>query len=148
MGKDLVPDMSNFYEQHKSVMPFLITEPDMDMTVENYQSKEDRAKLDGLLRVRAVRVLYHLVPLVLVERRQVPGAGRAAAVVSLAGRQPGRQEGGAPQVPRRRLQGLPLSHDHELQQNLPEAPEPGQGHRGDQARPVRAALGAALAFGC
>ena len=25
--KDLVPDMSNFYEQHKSVMPFLITEP-------------------------------------------------------------------------------------------------------------------------
>ena len=42
-----VPDMSNFYEQHKSVMPFLITEPDMDMTVENYQSKEDRAKLDG-----------------------------------------------------------------------------------------------------
>jgi len=46
--KDLVPDMSNFYEQHKSVMPFLITEPDMDMTVENYQSKEDRAKLDGL----------------------------------------------------------------------------------------------------
>lgn len=39
--------MSNFYEQHKSVMPFLITEPDMDMTVENYQSKEDRAKLDG-----------------------------------------------------------------------------------------------------
>merc|ERR1719443_784718 len=46
--KDLVPDMSNFYEQHKQVKPFLQTKPDADMTVENYQSKADRAKLDGL----------------------------------------------------------------------------------------------------
>ena len=43
-----VPDMSNFYEQHKAVQPFLQTKPDVDMTVENYQSKADRAKLDGL----------------------------------------------------------------------------------------------------
>ena len=43
-----VPDMSNFYEQHKAVQPFLQTKPDADMTVENYQSKADRAKLDGL----------------------------------------------------------------------------------------------------
>ena len=40
--------MSNFYEQHKAVQPFLQTKPDVDMTVENYQSKADRAKLDGL----------------------------------------------------------------------------------------------------
>jgi len=46
--KDLVPDMSHFYEQHKSVMPFLITAEDVDTSVENYQSKEDRSKLDGL----------------------------------------------------------------------------------------------------
>merc|ERR1719240_956154 len=46
--KDLVPDMSNFYEQHKAVQPYLQTKPDADLTVENYQSKEDRAKLDGL----------------------------------------------------------------------------------------------------
>jgi len=46
--KDLVPDMSNFYEQHKMVQPFLQTKEGVDMTVENYQSKEDRAKLDGL----------------------------------------------------------------------------------------------------
>ena len=49
-----VPDMSNFYEQHKSVMPFLITKPEADMTVENYQSKEDRAKLDGAPRLPPV----------------------------------------------------------------------------------------------
>ena len=46
--------MSNFYEQHKSVMPFLITKPEADMTVENYQSKEDRAKLDGAPRLPRV----------------------------------------------------------------------------------------------
>merc|ERR1712205_281857 len=46
--KDLVPDMSNFYEQHKSVQPYLITEEGVDTSVENYQSKADRAKLDGL----------------------------------------------------------------------------------------------------
>ena len=45
--KDLVPDMSNFYEQHKSVQPYLQTAPGTDMTVENYQTKADRAKLDG-----------------------------------------------------------------------------------------------------
>jgi len=46
--KDLVPDMSNFYEQHKAVQPYLITEEGTDTSVENFQTKEDRAKLDGL----------------------------------------------------------------------------------------------------
>merc|ERR1719230_1428714 len=46
--KDLVPDMSNFYEQHKMVQPYLITAEGADTTVENYQTKENRAKLDGL----------------------------------------------------------------------------------------------------
>lgn len=40
--------MSNFYEQHKAVQPYLQTKEGVDMSVENYQSKEDRAKLDGL----------------------------------------------------------------------------------------------------
>lgn len=46
--KDLVPDLSNFYEQHKSVKPFLIMDESQDMSVENLQTKEDRSKLDGL----------------------------------------------------------------------------------------------------
>jgi len=46
--KDLVPDMSNFYEQHKAVMPFLVTKDGVDTTVENHQTKEERAMLDGL----------------------------------------------------------------------------------------------------
>mmetsp|Transcript_11855 Transcript_11855/g.37867 ORF Transcript_11855/g.37867 Transcript_11855/m.37867 type:complete len:283 (+) Transcript_11855:3-851(+) len=46
--KDLVPDMSLFYEQHKSVQPFLINDAGDRMEKEHYQSKEDRSKLDGL----------------------------------------------------------------------------------------------------
>ncbi|MEL6747959.1 MAG: succinate dehydrogenase iron-sulfur subunit [Pseudomonadota bacterium] len=45
--KDLVPDMTNFYAQHRSVEPWLQTvtnEPQREWT----QSKEDREKLDGL----------------------------------------------------------------------------------------------------
>ena len=45
--RDLVVDMSNFYAQLKSIKPFLQTEQDMPGK-EIYQSKEDRAKLDGL----------------------------------------------------------------------------------------------------
>lgn len=45
--KDLVPDMSNFYAQHKSVQPWLQTDHS-DSSKEQYQSREDRSKLDGL----------------------------------------------------------------------------------------------------
>ncbi|KAL6065382.1 Succinate dehydrogenase iron-sulfur subunit [Balamuthia mandrillaris] len=49
--KDLVPDLSNFFEQHKSIQPWL-QRKDED-TVKNsskelYQSRDDRKKLDGL----------------------------------------------------------------------------------------------------
>jgi len=48
--KDLVPDLNNFYEQHKSIKPYLI--PDNNKRVsknkEILQSKEERKQLDGL----------------------------------------------------------------------------------------------------
>jgi succinate dehydrogenase / fumarate reductase iron-sulfur subunit len=45
--KDLVPDMSGFYAQHASVQPWLQTATPTPEK-EWQQSKEDRAKLDGL----------------------------------------------------------------------------------------------------
>ncbi|KAK6538076.1 succinate dehydrogenase complex, subunit B [Orbilia ellipsospora] len=46
--KDLVPDLTNFYKQYKSIKPYLQTkEPPADGK-EFLQSKEDRKKLDGL----------------------------------------------------------------------------------------------------
>jgi len=45
--KDLVPDLTVFYEQHKSIQPWLQTKSETPDT-EWLQSREDRAKLDGL----------------------------------------------------------------------------------------------------
>lgn len=45
--KDLVPDLTNFYEQHKSIEPWLHTTGDVPEK-EYRQSEAERAKLDGL----------------------------------------------------------------------------------------------------
>jgi succinate dehydrogenase (ubiquinone) iron-sulfur subunit len=48
--KDLVPDMSNFYEQYKSIEPWLHADknPKPSSSTEFIQSVEDRKKLDGM----------------------------------------------------------------------------------------------------
>ena len=50
--KDLVPDMGNFYEQYRSIEPWLQAAPDAakanDGKGEYLQSRQDRAKLDGM----------------------------------------------------------------------------------------------------
>ncbi|GAA5981227.1 hypothetical protein JCM5350_006068 [Sporobolomyces pararoseus] len=45
--KDLVPDMTQFYKQYKSIKPYLQADPPADGR-EHLQSKEDRLKLDGM----------------------------------------------------------------------------------------------------
>ena len=48
--KDLVPDMTNFYQQYKSIKPWLI-QKDINKPIngkENIQSKEDREKLQDM----------------------------------------------------------------------------------------------------
>ena len=46
--KDLVPDLTNFYEQHKSVQPWLKTKTPPPPDTERLQSIDERAKLDGM----------------------------------------------------------------------------------------------------
>jgi len=47
--KDLVPDVSNFYEQYRSIDPWLKSKTIKKKGQAEYlQSKEDRAKLDGM----------------------------------------------------------------------------------------------------
>jgi len=47
--RDLVPDMNIFYEQHKSIKPYLIPDKTkIQKGKEIYQSHEDRKQLDGL----------------------------------------------------------------------------------------------------
>jgi len=46
--KDLVPDMSQFYAQYRSIEPWLKQKNPPNEHRENLQTKEDREKLDGL----------------------------------------------------------------------------------------------------
>lgn len=46
--KDLVPDMTNFYQQYKSIEPYLKTKSKPEEGREHFQSQEDRKKLDGM----------------------------------------------------------------------------------------------------
>lgn len=51
--KDLVPDMNHFYEQYRSIQPWLQVKGDKDKVakpepLQNLQSVDDRTKLDGL----------------------------------------------------------------------------------------------------
>ncbi len=46
--KDLVPDLTNFYAQYASIKPWMQTETPVPADRERLQSKEDRAKIDGL----------------------------------------------------------------------------------------------------
>lgn len=46
--KDLVADMSHFFEQYASIKPWLSNDIDAPAGAERLQSKEERAKLDGL----------------------------------------------------------------------------------------------------
>ena len=46
--KDLVPDMTHFYAQYASIKPWIQTQSAPPPDRERLQSKEDRAKLDGL----------------------------------------------------------------------------------------------------
>lgn len=47
--KDLVPDMSNFYEQYRSIQPWLKPKKEkQEGDAEFLQTREDRAKLDGM----------------------------------------------------------------------------------------------------
>ncbi|KAL9057631.1 MAG: hypothetical protein Q9162_002246 [Coniocarpon cinnabarinum] len=46
--KDLVPDLTQFYKQYKSIKPYLQRDSPPENGKENLQSQEERAKLDGL----------------------------------------------------------------------------------------------------
>merc|ERR1719300_1369080 len=73
--KDLVPDMNNFYQQYKSIQPWLQNEGEKNMKhgdQQLLQSVGDRAKLDGLYEC-ILCLLQHILSKLLVERRQVPG---------------------------------------------------------------------------
>ena len=129
--KDLVPDLTRFYAQHRSIEPWLKTTTPEPQT-EWRQSKEDRAKLDGLYECILCACCStscpsywwngdrYLGPAVLLQAYRWLIDSRDEA----HGRAPGQSRGSLP--------ALSLPHHHELRQGLPQGPVAGQGHRRDQ----------------
>merc|ERR1712107_639081 len=94
--KDLVPDMNNFYQQYRSIQPWLQAEEKEVKKAEpqqNLQSVDDRAKLDGLYEYILCACCSTTLPLLLVEWRQVPGTCCAHAGLPLDYRFQGRAAG-------------------------------------------------------
>ena len=80
--KDLVPDMTNFYDQYRSIKPWLQTKSEHDLTSEHYRAKSIGRSSTGCTSA-FVCLLFDVLSLVLVERRFVFGSCRAHAGVSV-----------------------------------------------------------------
>ncbi|SQC38504.1 succinate dehydrogenase iron-sulfur protein [Klebsiella pneumoniae] len=79
--RDLVVDMGQFYAQYEKIKPYLLNNGQNPPAREHLQMPEQREKLDGLYECILVRLLFDLVPVVLVEPGQVhrrPGCLLAA----------------------------------------------------------------------
>ncbi len=75
--KDLIPDLTTFYAQHASIQPWLKTVT--QSRKKNGVSRPRSAPSSTALRVHSLRLLLDLVPLLLVERRQISRPGCVAA---------------------------------------------------------------------
>ena len=130
--KDLVPDFTHFYAQYASIEPWLKTKTPTPLGQGAAAIARGPGQAGRPLRVHPVRLLLDLLPELLVEQRQVPGPGHPAPGLSLARRQPRRICRRAARRARGPVPPLPLPHDHELRQRLPQGPQPRQGDRRDQ----------------
>ncbi len=129
--KDLVPDLTQVLRParlHRAVAEDRLADAAEGASAEPRRPAEARRAL----RVHSVRLLLDLVPELLVERGPLPRPGGAASGLSLADRQPRRGDRRAARRSRGSVPALPLPHHHELRADLPEAPEPGEGHRRNQ----------------
>ena len=135
--KDLVPDLSQVYAQLRSIEPWLQADSPAPPDGERLQSKEERAKLDGLWECilcfccsTACPSYWwngdrYLGPAVLLQAYRWIADSRDEATGRAAG-----CAGGS-------VQAVSLPHDHELHRYLPERLEPGEGDRRDQEADAR-----------
>ena len=126
--KDLVPDLTHFFAQHRSIEPWLKTDTPTPQK-EWRQSRDDREQARRALRVHPVRLLLDRLPVLLVERRPLSRPGRPLAGRSLGRGQPRRAHRRAARRARRSLQALSLPHYPQLHQGLPQGAQPGGSHR-------------------
>ena len=130
--KDLVPDLTNFYAQYASIQPYLQTKtaaPEKEWK----QAPEERAKLDGLYECILCACCSTSCPSYWWNSERYLGPAALLQsyrwLIDFARREHRR----APRQPRGPVPPLPLPHDHELHQHVPQGAQSGAGHRRDQA---------------
>ena len=129
--RDLVVDFTQFWAQYESIQPWLQTySPDPEK--ERPQSPEERAKLDGLYECILCACCTTACPSYWWNGDKF--LGPAALLQSYRWLVDSRDEATGDRLDDARgpVQALPLPHDHELRQDLPEGAQPGQGDRRDQ----------------
>jgi hypothetical protein len=134
--KDLVPDLTTVL--CAAPLDRAVAEDETPTPRKEWRRARRPREARRALRVHPVCLLLDLVPELLVERRPLSRPGRAAAGLSLADRQPRRGDRRAARQSGRPVPALSLPHHHELRQDLPEGPQPGQGDCRDQEDDGRA----------
>ena len=126
--KDLVPDMTNFYAQLQSIEPWLKTTTPTPPK-EWRQGTEDREKLDGLYECILCACCSTSCPSYWWNQERY--LGPAALLQAYRWVVDSRDEatGRAPGQSGRPIPALPVPHDPELCQGLPQEPQSGKGHR-------------------
>ena len=115
--RDLVVDMTRFFNQYHSIRPYLINDEPLPER-ERLQSRADRDKLDGSYECILCGCCTSQCP----SSWWNPDCGPVAGL-SLRRRQPGSDNPGAAGRPEQRyVPALPLPHDHELHGGLSEGP--------------------------
>ena len=174
--KDLVPDLNVFYDQYKSIEPWLQAKEESSPNLEHLQSSADRKKLDGMYecilcaccstacpsywwsadeylgpagaraprppRPAPARALTPPTPPPQCSCRRSAGSRTRATSSPRSGWRRSttasrcacrrRRSSSAPPPPRSQpppRAAVPVPHHHELLQDLPQGPQPGQGHR-------------------
>ena len=129
--RDLIVDMTQFFKQYHSIKPYLIN--DETAARAGTAAVAGRARrAQWSLRVHPVRLLFDLMPVVLVESRQVRRPGRTAQRLPFPCRHARSGDQRTAGRPRRSLSLVPLPFDHELRRRLPEEPQSDAGDRQDQ----------------
>ena len=129
--KDLVPDLTNFYAQHRSIEPWLKTVSPTPAK-EWKQSHEDRQKLDGLYECILCACCSTSCPSYWWNGDRYLGPAVLLQAYRWLIDFTRRSDRRAPRQSRGPVPPLSLPHDHELRADLPEGSQPGQGDRRDQ----------------
>ena len=136
--KDLVPDLSQAYAQYRSIEPWLQADTPPPPDGERLQSKEERAKLDGLWECILCFCCSTSCPSYWWNGDRYLGPAVLLQAYRWIADSPRRGDRRAAGCAGRSVQAVSLPHDHELHADLPEGAEPGQGDRQDQAIDRRA----------